>query len=191
MRRLHLNAKTLIGAVLLSWAIASPSLAQEINCDEAIASSNQNFFNAEFEEATTTLKYCLSNEAFTEEEEAYTLLAQIYFSVEEYDLSTSAIMSLLDIAPEYELPERLPPPFVVFFERTRNIYIRHAMIAAKLRPAPEYTRKRGLRSIDSRWYWIGGGVLVAGTAAILLDDDSRPVTFAPPPGPPGGASSNE
>ena len=136
MRKLLIQIKVLVFVVVLSCAATAPSLGQEINCDEAITTSSENFFNAKFEEATTMLKYCLSTDAFTEVNEANALLAQIYFAIEEYDLSTSAILGLLDAVPEYELPESLPPPFVVFFERTRNIHIRHEALAAKLRPAP-------------------------------------------------------
>ena len=190
MRKLRCHINILLFTGMLSCAATMPSLGQDINCDEAITISNESFFNAKFEEATTTLKYCLSTDSFTKIDEAHALLAQIYFAIEEYELSTTAILTLLDVVPEYELPGSLPPPFVIFFERTRNIHIRHEALAAKLRPAPEYKRKQGLRNIDSNLYWIGAGVLVAGTAAILLDGGSRPVAFAPPPGPPGGEPSN-
>ena len=191
MERLHIVVKTWVFILVLSSAAASPSLSQQIDCEEAITASKRNFFNAKFEEATISLKYCLSTEDFTQTKEAYELLAQIYFSIEQYDLSASAIIALLDLDPEHQLPEALPPPFIVYFERTRNKHIRHAVIAEKLRPAPEYKGTPWLKTIDRRWYWIGGGVLVAGTAALILDGDSGSVTFAAPPGPPGGESTNE
>ena len=154
--------------------------------------AEQAYFNTRFEQAISLIKPCVEHiESPQEQQNAYLLLARVYFSTQETTEARETVLRLIRMDEPFTLPAYLPPPFVQFFEQIKEQDMQHFSIAEKLRPAPDYIPPTVWQKIDRHWYWVGGSVIVAGAAAFLIDGDLEPAVFAPPPGPPGGESARE
>ncbi|MBX2819163.1 MAG: hypothetical protein KTR29_05750 [Rhodothermaceae bacterium] len=183
---------TLKGAfvIVLLFCGVSTSWAQDSTCVDIVPKAEQAYFNIQFERAIELLEPCIeSDEEVSQQQDVYLMLARIYFSTQEIEKSRSAIHNVLMIGDSFTLPEFLPPPFIEFFSGIEEQFSQHLAIAEKLRPAPEYRPPSLWQRIDRHWYWVGGGVLVAGAAAFLTDSDLEPAVFARPPAPPGGGEA--
>jgi len=183
---------TLKGAcvIVLFCCGVSPSWAQDSTCVDVVPKAEQAYFNIQFERAIELLEPCIeSDEEANSQQDIYLMLARIYFSTQEIDKSRSAIHKVLLTDDSFALPEFLPPPFVDFFSGIQESLSQHVAIAGRMRPAPDYKPPSLWQRIDRHWYWVGGGVIVAGAAAFLTGSDLEPAVFAQPPAPPGGGET--
>lgn len=183
--RRHAFGLLLFGALTLAPCTL---MAQEAPCDEVLGLAEQAFFNALFEEARSSIAHCMDDPIFEDDEvraKGHLLLSRIYFAEQSSPEARSHLFTLLDLDPEFILSRPLPPPFIKFFEEVSAQHYDHAQLLAKLRPAPDFPRSRGLYlNLKDNWYWIGGGALLAGTAMALINDSDRPTVFPTPPAPP-------
>ena len=161
------------------------SKSQEMTCKEGFEKAEQAFFNAQFEVAEDALSVCAQANDSIPASEMYLLLGHIRFARQHYPEARSALFKLLDADDGYQLEKPLPPPFVRFFEETRDHYTQHLAVAERLRPVPLYD-PLPTGFISQNWRWIGGGILVAsGTAIVITQGDNRGKTNFPlPPAPP-------
>ena len=97
---------------------------------------------------------------------AYKLLALVQLKIGKAGEAEEAVSSLLDVRPKFEPdPVQDPPEFVELVHQLKS--------------------QRAKKS-NKKWYWIGGGGLVAGAvAAYLIFKEDELADLPTPPGPPG------
>ena len=171
--------------LLVVCCYAHVSKAQDSTCVDVISKAEEAYFNIQFEQALSRLEPCIQQESFDQHEEAYLLLARIHYSTQDKNASRHAIHQLLKADNTYSPPSFLPPPFIAFFDETRERYSQHIAFAEKLRPIPHNRPPSIWQRVERHWYWIGGGLVVVSVAAFMDTSDLTPFTFAQPPGPPG------
>ena len=123
----HLGVRWLLpGAILTTaWLLAAlPVAAQDdMACEGAISQAESSYFEGRFDEAVQSLNRCLSEGAFTgqEEEKAYTLLGKVYFAKGLEDQAVVSLRKLMAIVPDYRPdPTREPPDFMALVEQVRR-----------------------------------------------------------------------
>ena len=157
--------------------------SQEV-CTKQLAQAENDYNRGRFDEAISMITECLGKSGIIEQERmrAYRLLGLAYLAKDYLEDARSAIRKLLDMVPNYKSdPVQDPPPFTKLIEEIK--------LEPSGKPVKD-TVEVEMTSGSKKWYFIGGGIVVAGgvAAAILLsgngngnDNDNGGDSFPMPP----------
>lgn len=190
LRGIVVAVATLLLCVPDSWA-------QNAVCSNALDAAEDQYVNAEYEEARRLVAACLNQPDIPGEQvvSAYRLLALIYLKQDQLEQARSAIVNLLGIDPEYTAdPVNNPPSYVSLVAIVRRDVSREPEIAAATDSEKDDSGRRPFFRRSSTWITIGGIVVGSGVATVLaLDSGSggsgggdpiSPTALPLPPGTP-------
>ena len=177
----------LLGLVLIAVAMSVPVRAQTSTvCERALDAANDQYLDAEYEEALRLVSSCLNQKDIPAEQavSAYRLLALIHLKRDELESARAAVVNLLGIKPTYEAdPVSSPPSYVSLVSIVQRELQRTA--EADTAASSEPTRTPFFRR-SSTWITIGGILVGSGVATYFaMEGGSTSNGGDPPPSGPG------
>lgn len=194
--RVHMVASRVLVSLLAGSLIGvlifvDHARAQENDvCSKALVAAEDQYVNAEYEEARRTVSACLNQSEVPREQAvaAYRLLALINLKQDELERARSAIVNILGLDPNYEAdPVESPPAYVSLVAIVR----RDLETTRTAEGEADSTRTPFLKR-RSTWIAMGSILVGSGVATVLALDsggggggeDVPPGSLPLPPGTP-------
>jgi hypothetical protein len=161
----------LVGLVLLLLGgAAMPLQAQQASdvCDRALAAADDQYRDAEYEEALRLVSACLNQSNRSEEQSlgAYRRLALIHLKRDELDQARAAVVNLLGVDATYEADPVANPPAYVSLVSVVKENLQQAPPTDTTLVAEPSGRKPFFRR-TSTWVLLGGVLVGGGVAAAV------------------------
>lgn len=157
-------------------------------CTEQLTQAEEHYNRGRFNEAINLITECLDKPEISsvEKKQAYRLLGLAYLAKDYLEEARNTVRKLLEMVPNYESdPVQDPPQFTKLIDEVKQEELEkpEEPVAKKVeQKIDKSVTPKSAKVVDAeskggskKWYFIGGGVLVAGgiTAAILLSKDEN------------------
>lgn len=171
----------------VSLYVAPVHAQNSVVCERALDAANDQYLDAEYEEALRLVSACLNQSDIPDEQavSAYRLLALIHLKQDELESARAAVVNLLGIDPTYEAdPVSSPPAYVSLVSIVQRDLQRTAEEQAVAAASAEPTRKPFFRR-SSTWITMGGILVGSGVATYFVMEGGSTSGGGgnPPPGP--------